>query len=79
MSAILGALGNTLHGAGKSRLKRKFLIDFYLMIVVDESLPLLNVGMNPSFSCDSRSGSVLDRERGGVRFHFMSLLLLSAF
>lgn len=77
VSAILGALGKTLHGAGKSRLKWKSLIESFLMIFI--VIPLLNVGINPSFSCDSKSGSVLERERGGVLFHFMSLLLLSAF
>lgn len=29
VSAILGALGKTLHGAGKSRLKWKSLIEFF--------------------------------------------------
>lgn len=40
---------------------------------------LLNVRSGASWSGYSRSGSVLDRESGGVRFHLMSLLLFSIF
>lgn len=61
--------------------KWNFLSEFVPINCEWWNLPLLKIGINPSFSScwESKSGRVFDLESGGVRLHFMSLLLLSAF